>query len=89
MRHQNIGNSSVCQPSTGHAEALEVLERAGQVEERLGARAHRDDRVRRDRAEIGADVAGAFDAAVDTADAAGGEHLDARGGRERERPTPS
>ena len=57
----------------------------GEIEERLRTGADRDDRMRRDRAEIRADVARAFDAAVHAADAAGREHVDPyrRGERER------
>ena len=58
-RHQNMGNSSVRQPSTGTLAVSSDLERAGEVQERLRARADRHDRMRRDRTEIGADVAGA------------------------------
>ncbi len=42
----------------GDAGRLEVLQRPGQVEERLGAGAHRDERVVGDGIEVGGDVAG-------------------------------
>ena len=61
-----------------HAERLEQLERARQIEDGLGAgRDHRDRRLRQ-RVEIVRDVAAV--AAVDAADAAGGEHPDAGAG---------
>ena len=68
-----------------HADGLEVLERARQVEERLRPGTHRDDRVMGQRVEVGADVAGELGPAVHAADAAGGEHRDAGGGGERHR----
>ena len=68
-----------------HTDGLEVLERAGQVEERLGAGAHRDDRVVGDGVEVGRHVAGRLGAAVDAADAAGGEHGDPGGRGQRQR----
>ena len=68
-----------------HAEHLEVLERAGEVEEGLGARGHRHDGVRGERAEVGADVARGLGASVHPADAAGGEDADAHLRSERQR----
>ena len=60
----------------------------GEVEERLGAGAHRDDRVVGDGVEVGGDVAGDLGAAVHAADAAGGE--DARSPPPRPAPaTPT
>ena len=56
-----------------------MLERAGQVEERLGAGAHGDHRVVGDGVEVGGHVAGDLGATVDTTDAPGGEHGDAGG----------
>ncbi len=58
---------------------LQLLERAGEVEERLGAGAHGDERVVGDGAEVGGHVTGHLGAAVHAADATGGEHRDAGG----------
>ena len=68
-----------------HAGHLEVLERAGQVEEGLGAGAHRDQRVVGDGVEVGGDVTGGLGVAVDAADAPGREHADPGGGGQGER----
>ena len=54
----------VAPPEHGHAGGLEVLQRAGQVEERLGTGAHGDDRVVGDGVEVGRHVAGDVGAAV-------------------------
>ena len=61
-----------------HARRLQVLERPREVEEGLGAGAHRDERVVGDGIEVGGDVAGDLRAAVDAADAPGREDADAR-----------
>ena len=68
-----------------HPGRLQVLERPGEVEEGLGARAHGDERVVGDGVEIGRDVAGDLRTAVDAADASGREDLDAGGVGQRQR----
>ena len=64
---------------------LELLQRPGQVQEGLGSGAHGHERMAGDGAEIGRHVARDLGAAVDAADAAGGEHRDAGGVGQRER----
>ena len=77
-------------PQNGDADRFEVLERPGQVEERLRPGAHGHDRVVRERVEVGAHVAGDLGTPVDATDAAGGEDLDTHRGRDvRPRPTRS
>ncbi len=58
-----------------HAARLQHLQRLFDVEDRLGAGRHDDDRRARQLVEIGRDVEALFRALVHAADAAGGEHL--------------
>jgi hypothetical protein len=64
------------QPQHRNAQGLEVLERAGQVEERLCPRADRDHAMASNRPEVGADVAGQVGVAMHPSDASRGEHRD-------------
>jgi len=73
------------EPDDRDAERLEPLQRARQVEERLGPGAHGDHRMAGQGGEVGALVAGLRPVAMDAADAAGGEHLDAGRRRQRQR----
>jgi len=59
-----------------HAESLQHLERARQVEERLGPRRNGDHRMSRERGKIGAHIAVQLRTAMHTANATGGEHRD-------------
>ena len=68
-----------------HARHLQMLQCAGQVEEGLGAGAHRDERVVGDGVEVGRDVARGLGTPVDAADASGREHADPGGGGQSER----
>src|SRR5487761_357683 len=61
------------------ARRLQVLKGAREVEERLRARAYRDDGMAGERVEVRGDVAGQLGPPVHAADAARGEDLDARG----------
>ena len=62
-----------------------MLEGAGEVEEGLGAGAHRDQRVVGDGVEVGGDVARGVGTAMDAADAPGREHADPGGVGQGER----
>ena len=62
----------------GHAVGLEVFERQTEVEDGLRARAHDHDGGVGQLFEVGGDVERLLRAAVHAADAAGGEHADAR-----------
>src|SRR5712675_174129 len=64
---------------------LQVLQGSREVEERLRARAYRDDGMAGERVEVRGDVTGQRGAAVHAADAAGGEDLDAGGVGQRHR----
>ena len=62
----------------GDAQRLQALERRPDVEQRLHARAHDDDRRARERRQVGRLVEADVRLAMHAAQAAGGEHADAR-----------
>src|SRR5205807_2116641 len=66
----------------GNAQRLEALEGERQIEHVLRAGAHDDDRMPRDRLEVGGLIEAPFRASVHAADAAGRQDLDARGRRD-------
>ena len=68
--HGELWKIIAAQTNDGHAECLEIFERARQIEKRFCTTTNRHDVVRGDRAEIAADIASCFGATVHAANAA-------------------